>query len=357
MLSIISLAVTACAAAVCNAVPHSGSFGHPWYPRQANGTNSTLPSSFAWSSTGVLIAPKNDTRGVAGVKDPSIVYYDGHYHVFASTAQEAGYSLIYLNFTDFDEAYNAPFFYLDQSGIGEGYRAAPEVFYFTPHKLWYLIYQNGNAAYSTNPDIRNPAGWSAPTDFYDGTPTLIADNLTGGYWVDMWVICDTANCHLFSSDDNGHLYRSQTTLEEFPKGMSEPVIAMEDLENKYALYEAANVYSVGGGKYLLIIEAIDSVGRRYFRSWTSTDIAGPWTALTDTEANSFARANNVVFNGIPWTDDISHGEVVRTQVDQTLTISPCNLRYLYQGEDPTASGSYNSLPWRLALLTQTNSAC
>jgi endo-1,4-beta-xylanase len=49
--------------------------------------------------------------------------------------------------------------------------------------------------------------------------------------------------------------------------------------------------------------------------------------------------------------------MIRASNDQTLTISPCNMRYLYQGKDPAAGGDYNSLPWRLALLTQTNSTC
>lgn len=40
-----------------------------------------------------------------------------------------------------------------------------------------------------------------------------------------------------------------------------------------------------------------------------------------------------------------------------MTISSYKMRSLYQGMSPGASGPYNSLPWRLALLTQTNSNC
>lgn len=315
-----------------------------------------LPSSFQWSSTGPLIGPKDDGRNVAGIKDPSIVEINGTYHVFASTAQESGYNLVYLSFSDFNAAGSAALHYLDETPIGTGYRAAPEVFYFEPQGLWYLIYQNGNAAYSTNKDISNPNGWSAPKNFYASMPSIISDNIGDGYWVDMWVICDAQNCHLFSSDDNGHLYRSQTTVANFPNGMSEPVIAMSD-SDRNKLFEASCVYAVEGGGYLLLIEAIGSDGNRYFRSWEADNIAGPWTGLADTEANPFARYNNVAFSGSEWSKSISHGEVVRSQTDQTLTISPCNLRFLYQGLDPSASGSYNSLPWRLALITQTNSVC
>ncbi|KAF8154964.1 glycosyl hydrolase family 62 protein [Crassisporium funariophilum] len=314
-----------------------------------------LPTSFRWSSSGILVSPKSDSYQLAGIKDPSIVFYNGRYHVFASTAKEAGYNLVYLNFTDFSQAASANQYYLDQSGIGTGYRAAPEVFYFAPQSLWYLIYQNGNAAYSTNPDISNPKGWTAPKTFYSAMPSIITNNIGAGYWVDMWVICDAANCHLFSSDDNGHLYRSQTSLANFPNGMNQPVIAMQDA-NKNRLFEASNVYKVNDS-YLLLVEAIGSDGRRYFRSWTSANIAGPWTALADSETNPFARASNVVFSGTAWSKDISHGEMIRSGYDQTLAVSPCNIRYLYQGLDPNASGSYNSLPWRLGLITQTNTAC
>ncbi|PGH16430.1 hypothetical protein AJ79_01761 [Helicocarpus griseus UAMH5409] len=315
----------------------------------------SLPSSFEWSSTDALIGPKEDGRNLAGIKDPSVVFYDGKYHVFASTAKAEGYNLVYMSFTDFAEAGAAEFHYLDQSPIGEGYRAAPEVFFFEPQGLWYLVYQNGNAVYSTNSDINDPLGWTAPEAFYAGMPQIIEDNIGNGYWVDMWVICDGSDCHLFSSDDNGHLYRSQTAIGDFPSGMSEPVIAMSDDRNK--LFEAANVYRYGDGQYILIHEAIGTDSNRYFRSWTSTSIAGEWIPLADTEENPFARANNVVFEGTAWTKSISHGEMVRTEVDQTLTIDPCGMRYLYQGVDPNASGDYNALPWKLGLITQTNSPC
>jgi hypothetical protein len=317
-----------------------------------------LPSSFRWSSSGVLAGPKADGRNIAGLKDPSVVFHNGRWHVFASTAQASGYNLVYFNFTDWSQANSATFHYLDQSPIGAGYRAAPQVFYFAPQNLWYLVYQNGNAAYSTNPDISNPSGWSAPRNFYSAMPQIIRDNIGSGYWVDMWVICNTSNCYLFSSDDNGHLYRSQTTLASFPSGFdSGTVIAMQDA-NRNNLFEAANVYKVAGAnQYLLLVEAIGSDGKRWFRSWTSTAITGPWNALAASESNPFARAGNVIFPGGVWTRDISHGEMIRASNDQTLTISPCNLRYLYQGLDPNAGGDYNSLPWRLGLLTQTNSTC
>ncbi|KUN84291.1 non-reducing end alpha-L-arabinofuranosidase family hydrolase [Streptomyces griseoruber] len=316
-----------------------------------------LPSRYSWSSSGPLIAPKPDsTHNIAGIKDPTVVQYNGKYHVFASTASSSGYNLVYLSFSDWSQAGSATHHYLDRTAIGSGYRAAPQVFYNAPQRLWYLVYQTGNASYSTNPDISNPNGWSAPRNFYSSMPDIIRQNIGSGYWVDMWVICDSANCYLFSSDDNGHLYRSQTTVGQFPNGFTNTVIALQD--SKYALFEASNVYKVqDSNQYLLLVEAIGSDGRRYFRSWTTTSLAGSWTQLAASESNPFARANNVSFPAGSWTRDISHGEMIRAGYDQTLTIPSCRLQYLYQGVNPNAGGDYNLLPWRLGLLTQTNPTC
>ncbi|GGZ87454.1 non-reducing end alpha-L-arabinofuranosidase family hydrolase [Streptomyces bluensis] len=331
--------------------------GTPSGPRSATNA-AALPSRYSWSSSGPLIAPKPDaTHNIAGIKDPTVVQYNGKYHVFASVASSSGYNLVYLNFSDWSQANSATHHYLDRTAIGSGYRAAPQVFYYAPQRLWYLVYQTGNASYSTNPDISNPNGWSAPRNFYASMPDIIRQNIGNGYWVDMWVICDSTNCYLFSSDDNGHLYRSQTTVGQFPNGFTNTVIAAQD-SNKYALFEASNVYKVqGSNEYLLLVEAIGSDGRRYFRSWTSGSLAGSWTPLAASESNPFARASNVSFPSGAWTRDISHGEMIRAGYDQTLTIPACRLQYLYQGMNPNAGGDYNLLPWRLGLLTQTNSTC
>ncbi|KDO22966.1 hypothetical protein SPRG_11813 [Saprolegnia parasitica CBS 223.65] len=108
---------------------------------------------------------------------------------------------------------------------------------------------------------------------------------------------------------------------------------------------------------MLVVEAIGSDGHRYFRSWKASSLSGAWTALANTEANPFARANNVQFpNGAAWTKSISHGELVRTQTDQTLTVDPCQpLRFLYQGLDPKAGGDYDALPYKLAPIAKASS--
>lgn len=344
-----------------NGTPCTGSIASPSPSTSTTPPAGTLPSSFSWQSSGVLISPKPDAaHNIIAVKDPSVVYYDGKWHVFASTVDASGnYGMEYLSFTDWSQACFATPYYLDQTAIGAGYKTAPMVFYFAPQKLWYLVYQTGNnAGYSTNPDITNPAGWSATKYFYTSEPAIIQQNSSG--WVDMWVICDTANCYLFSAADNGRIYRSTTSLANFPNGYgdgSNTVVAASD-PDIYNMFEADNVYKVDGSStYLLIVECIGSDGHRYFRSWTSTSLTGTWTALAATESNPFARWSNVTFPGTPWTQDISSGEAIRSGYDQNVTLSPCKPQYLFQGVAPGSSGSYNSLPWRIGLLTQTNSTC
>ena len=104
-------------------------------------------------------------------------------------------------------------------------------------------------------------------------PAIVTQNKGNGSWLDFWMICDTSNCYLFSSDDNGHIYRSQTTLANFPNGFGNTVIALQD--SRFALFEGSAVYKVdGANQYLLLQEAIGSDGRRWYRSFTSSSLNG-----------------------------------------------------------------------------------
>jgi endo-1,4-beta-xylanase len=300
----------------------------------------------------VLLPPSVDADGVTGPKDPSVVRYGGKWHVFVTTVNSVGYGLGYLRFSRWSEAGKAQVHPLSSSPMGAGYRATPQVFYFAPQKLWYLVYQTGPASYSTNPDINDPDGWSAPKDFYDGMPDLV--RLAGGSLVSMWVICDPSNCHLFASDSHGRLLRSQTSRARFPQGMTQPVVAVDDSRQGTSL-AASHVYRVTGtGKYLLLGQAFGGDGHAYLRSWTATRLAGPWTSQTGNPAHPFAGANNITFPAGPWTSDIVDGEIVRDGYDQHLSISPCRLQLLYLGLDRRFSDNRS---FGLGLLTQTNSTC
>lgn len=309
--------------------------------------------AFRWTSTDPVVTPKSDaTHDSVAVKDPTVVYANGKYHLFMTTAGKGGWHMAYTSFADWSDAPNAPITYLDQSPIGPGYRAAPQVFYFAPQRLWYLIYQGGDPLYSTTANIDDPMSWSAPKPFFDKMPEAMKASIGKGFWLDFWIICDERKCHLFNTSDAGHLFRSETTLDQFPKGFGNTALVLHD-PNPNRLFEASMTYKVRGtGTYLTLIEAIAPDGR-YYRSWTSDRLDGTWRPLADTVEKPFAGPANVSFPGGRWSQDISHGELIRDNDDQTPSIDPCQpLRFLYQGRDPSSDGmDYIQLPYRLGLLT------
>jgi hypothetical protein len=293
-----------------------------------------LKAPLRWTSTGPIISPK--TQGWASIKDPSIVKYNGTYHVYA-TYYDTAYKSMYTSFTDWNSAQQAPHISMNGSRVGNA--VAPQVFYFAPHKKWYLITQ-WPGSYATTDDIANP-NWTAKQRLLQNEPSNS---------LDFWVICNDTHCYLYFSRDDGVLYVSKTTIGNFPN-FSGSSIVMEDHRgngNQY-LFEAPNVYKLDGqNKYLLMVEAYPS-GPRMFRSWTSSSLDGPWTALADTDSNPFAGNANVEWTTGKWADGISHGELVRSGYDQRMTVDPCNLEFLYQGQAGTSS-NYNTIPYRLGLL-------
>jgi len=285
---------------------------------------------------------------IVSVKDPTIVRYDDKWHVYATTADTNGnWSMVYLSFADWADAANAKPYYLDNNPNLRGYHCAPQIFYFRPQKKWYLIYQSQPPQYSTADDLSKPETWTKPESFFGAKPASAAR-----LWIDFWVICDERNAYLFSTGDDGRLYRSRTKIENFPKGMSDPEIAIQGPRND--VFEGGMTYRIKGtGTYLTLIEAIGPA--RYYRAWTSDRLDGEWTPVPDADTflKPFAGINNVVFqSGVKaWTRDISHGELIRDGYDETPTIDPDNLQLLYQGHDPASDPRpYNLLPYQLGLL-------
>ena len=101
------------------------------------------------------------THSLTAIKDPSVVYFNNQWHVFASSVTAAGtYNMVYMTFPDWDHTADATFYYMDQTPGFAGYKAAPQVFFFAPQNKWYLVYPD-RARPATRPTTTSttpPAG-------------------------------------------------------------------------------------------------------------------------------------------------------------------------------------------------------
>jgi len=263
-------------------------------------------------------------------KDPTIVYSGGKYHVFYTGAnQSGGWQMLYTSASTLDGLKNAQRTYL--SKIGESYFCAPQVFYFEPHGLWYLIYQDGTygAAYATSSNIADPNSWSGPKKL----------SISGNTGLDYYVICDDNYAYLYNSPNDRNVYVRKTTLANFPNGWGSPSVAISNT------WEGHNIYkSLADGKYYLISE--DYTDNRHYELYTSSSAGGPWTLLND----KWAYRGNLSYTADKWTTNVSHGELIRAGVNQKMEINDINrVDFLIQGTNNT-SGEYQQIVWDLGVI-------
>lgn len=303
---------------------------------------------FTWKATAPLIdveAQRSAEDPHVALKDPSIVFHDGRWHVFATLRMKSGtVCMQYFNFAEWAEANTAP---RTTISFTDQYHCAPQVFYFTPHRRWYLIYQLKDPArkpvmapyFSTSQNLADPKSWTKPQ-------IMVTNAAEKEKWIDFWVICDAEKAHLFYTSDDGHMWRRETRLADFPLGWSEEKLVMQG-----DIFEASHTYKVKGrDQYLTIIEAL-APGRRYYQAYVADRLDGEWRPLANTLAKPFAARENIR-QAPEWTTSISHGELLRTGVDEHMEVDPIHLRFLFQGvnEADYRGSKYGGIPWRLGLL-------
>ena len=305
---------------------------------------------FSWNASTPLISPAQRTTDPChAIKDPSVVFSGGKWHIFATIRSKTrSHQIEYLSFTDWNDADKAERYTLDV--INDSFYCAPQVFYFTPHKKWYLIYQGSNEkkgqkyapCFSTTENISDPKSWTPMQPMISEKPKSV-DKM----WLDFWVICDAEKAHLFFTSCDGRFWRAKTALSDFPKGWSEPKVVLSG-----DIFEASHTYKIKGTeKYLTMIECQDSP-RRYFKAFIADSLEGDWKPLAGSKEQPFAGKANITETSGHWTDSVSHGELLREGCDERYEVDPTHLKFLFQGvtQEEMKGKRYSDIPWRLGVL-------
>lgn len=308
-----------------------------------------LRGRLKWTSSGPLVAPVERPQDpCVSIKDPTVVFHDGRWHLFGTIRSEKrSHQIEYLSFTDWNGANAAPRHVLK---VSDGYFCAPQVFWMTPLKKWVLLYQVAHPggkptllpAMSTSETLDDPDSWSKPVLLFDERPGHVSG------WIDFWVICDDTRAHLFFTSNDGRMWRCATAIGDFPRGWDSPQVVLSG-----DIFEASHTYRLRGtDQFLTVIEAQGERGRRYYKAYVGDRLDGEWKPIADSADRPFASTANVS-GETGWTTSYSHGELLRSGVDEHLEVDAADLRFLYQGvADADREGvAYGKIPWRLGLLT------
>jgi hypothetical protein len=292
----------------------------------------------------IFAAGDKGTFDDVAVKDPTIVKYDAKWHLFYTISGKEPGGIGYVSAQTLDSLRTAKRYWLDQFGgqTTDSKGGAPQVFYFEPQKLWYLIYQtkdfNRQPVYSTTRTIDKPQSWSK-------TKNLMPREEPDVKWIDFWVICDDTKAYFFYSRGRKDVYVRSTKIEDFPNGFGPGQLAFSPMPEP--LTEAVHIYKVKGKKQYHMLYETRPPGQEMRRYGTAAagNLLGPWKRVAD----DYAIADKFVFpkGADLWTDQISHGEMIRTGYNQKLEYDPTEGGFLMQGR-PVAKP--RKLSWQLGII-------
>ncbi len=320
---------------------------------RADDLSDLLAGRFSWTASVPLIGPAPATDKSCAIKDPSVVWHEGRWHIFATIKTDRPANMEYLSFTDWDKADAAPRHVIT---LDETYHCAPQVFYFRPKKTWYLIYQWTDKspktpyfgpAFSTLSDVSRPETLTKPVMLFPTKPENVER------WIDFWVICDETHAYLFFTGDDGRFWREPDDSGRFSR-------RLVPARTRHA---GQDQRAVRGRPYLSFERAGDlpqsgrgdrPAGPAVLQGVSGRSARRPLAADRGLVGASFrVHPERPLRAGVePWTDSISHGELLRDGIDETLTVDPAHLRFLFQGcsQKDRAGKSYGQFPWRLGIL-------
>jgi hypothetical protein len=158
--------------------------------------------------------------------------------------------------------------------------------------------------------------------------------------VDYWCIADSNNVYCFYSPLDTTIKRRSTTVEDFPYNWSSATTVATEV------HEASHVYkNLADGRYYMMLEDVS----RHFELWVADNPGGTWIKL----AENWAAESNLIESAEHWTDQVSHGEIIRAGVDEKLEIDDIyHCEILIQGVVDGDYGDYENIPYDLGLIEE-----
>lgn len=307
----------------------------------------TFGDEATWTVSAPILQPgPTGTFDEVAVKDPSVVFAEGQWHLFYTARSKQEYTIGYAAAKTLEGLAAAERHPLKQiRGGGSVYAAAPQVFFFAPQELWYMIFQSRDTNYqpmfSTTTTIGLPESWSIPEP-------LVKKN-ESAKWIDFWVLCDEERAYLYYTRNHRDVYSMDTAIADFPEGFGTP-------RNVFStVHEAVHVYKVKDKEEYHMICEYQEKDMRHFGLAVAPHPAGPWTMANE----EYATGQQLRFSeSTPcWTVEVSHGEALRSGCDQRLEYDAEHTQLLIQGlPEGKHKGPYEMLPWSLGVIELNKSA-